>query len=62
MRMLHDRSKVHTSKQKRAFLAARQVEPVLLSAENADLNPIENWFGLSKQRLQGKIKQIYYFW
>ena len=54
MKLLHDRSKVHWSKQTTALLAANRVEQVLLSARSADLNPIENCFGLLKRQLQGK--------
>ena len=59
MKLLHDRSKVHTAKKTAAFLAANRVEPVLLSARSADLNPIENCFGLLKRRLQGKKLFVY---
>ena len=50
--LLHDRSRVHTSKLSQRFLKEERVRSILLPARSPDLNPIENLFGYLKQLLQ----------
>ena len=50
--LLHDRSRVHTSKHSQNFLKENGVKSLLLPPSSPDLNPIENLYGYLKQLLQ----------
>ena len=47
--ILHDRSKVHSSKMTQAYLKKENLNSHLLLRKSPDLNPIENCFGFKEK-------------
>ena len=52
LKILHDRSKIHTSRKTETFLNTEKVKTILLPGKSYDLNPIENCFGLLEKKLE----------
>ena len=52
LKILHDRSKIHTSRKTETFLDTEKVKTILLPGKSYDLNPIENCFGLLEKKLE----------
>ena len=50
--ILHDRSKIHSSRKTAAFLKTEKMKSIMLPGKSYDLNPIENCFGLLKRKLE----------
>ena len=51
--ILHDRSKVHSSKMTQAYLKKENLNSHLLPRKSPDLNPIENCFGFKEKTWEG---------
>ena len=52
LKILYDRSKIHTSRKTETFLDTEKVKTILLPGKSYDLNPIENCFGLLEKKLE----------
>ena len=50
--ILHDWSKIHSSRKTEAFLKTEKMKSIMLPGKSYDLNPIENCFGLLKRKLE----------
>ena len=50
--ILHDKSKVHSSKMTQAYLKKENQRSLMLPGKSPDMNPVENCFGLLKRKLE----------
>ena len=54
LKLLHDRSRVHTSKMTTMFLQKEKVKSEVIPGNSPDVMPIENLFGRIKQILNSR--------
>ena len=57
LKILHDRSKIHTSRKTETFLDTEKVKTILLPGKSYDLNPIENCFGLLEKEPSRSLEE-----